>query len=186
MSLRVIFDLSDRDLHHFREMMDKCRETARTMTDQEIIRTTTHNVLEEARKSELPDFIAERLDKLEMLTSMVTDEEWQLPDEDRERILGAIAYFADPEDLIPDRIPGLGFLDDAILVALVVRDLKHEIEAYEDFCHFRKAEEKRRSVAGTSTKVRRDDWLTERRAVLHSRMRRRRRAEGPRWRIASW
>ena len=174
MSLRVIFDLSDRDLHHFREMMDKCRETARTMTDQEIIRTTTHNVLEEARKSELPDFIAERLDKLEMLT------------EDRERILGAIAYFADPEDLIPDRIPGLGFLDDAILVALVVRDLKHEIEAYQDFCHFREAEQKRRSVAGTSTKVRRDDWLTERRAVLHSRMRRRRRAEGPRWRIASW
>ncbi len=186
MSLRVIFDLSDRDLQHFREMIEKCRESAHKMTDQEIIRSTTHNLLEEARKSDLPDFIGERLDKLEMLTAMVTDDEWQLPDEDRERIIGAIAYFTDPEDLIPDRIPGLGFLDDAILVALVVRDMKHEIEAYEEFCHFREAEEKRRGSAGASSKVSREDWLSERRAVLHSRMRRRRRSEEGRWRLVTW
>ena len=31
-----------------------------------------------------------------------------------ESILGALVYFCDPEDLIPDNIPGLGYLDDAI------------------------------------------------------------------------
>ena len=52
-------------------------------------------------------------------------------------MLNALAYFAEPDDLIPDQIPGLGFLDDAIMVELVVRELRHEIEAYEDFRVFR-------------------------------------------------
>ncbi len=38
----------------------------------------------------------------------------------------------------------LGFLDDAIMVELCVRDLKHEIEAYRDFRAWRDDEASRR------------------------------------------
>ena len=55
-------------------------------------------------------------------------------------MLNALAYFADPDDLIPDRVPGLGYLDDAIMVELVVQDLKHEIEAFDAFVEFRTGE----------------------------------------------
>ena len=51
----------------------------------------------------------------------------------RSHVVQGITYFAEPEDMNPDKVPVLGFLDDAIMVELIVRELKHDIEAYEDF-----------------------------------------------------
>ena len=75
--------------------------------------------------------------------------------------------------LIPDSTPGFGFLDDAIMVELMVRELKHEIEAYADFCNYRSREEKRTGTTGMD----RAGWLDGKRKELHSRMRRRRKSE---------
>jgi len=88
------------------------------------------------------------------------------------RILDAIAYFVDPDDLIPDRIPGIGYLDDAIMVELVARELMHELEAYEDFCEYREKRSKTSEPAG----------LEARRKALQARMRRRSRKERSRQR----
>ena len=65
----------------------------------------------------------------------------------------------------------------SLLSTLVVRELKHEIEAYTDFCTFRRDEEKRRRKLGKDDQVTRDEWLDSRRVQLHSRMRRRRRGD---------
>ena len=92
-------------------------------------------------------------------------------------MLNALAYFAEPEDLIPDHIPGLGFLDDAIMIELVARELRHEIEAYDDFCAFRDREGARRRSKGQDDDVTRGQWLETRRTELMSRMRRRRRRD---------
>jgi uncharacterized membrane protein YkvA (DUF1232 family) len=54
--------------------------------------------------------------------------EWPLEENPRRSILVAISYFADPADMIPDAIPGLGFLDDALIAQLVRRELEHDIE----------------------------------------------------------
>jgi uncharacterized membrane protein YkvA (DUF1232 family) len=105
---------------------------------------------------------------------MVEDKEWRLEGQDRARVVYAMAYLADPVDAIPDQIPGLGFLDDAIMVELVCQDLRHEIEAYSDFCAYRKSEGKRRGQA--SDPATREQWLTARRSQLQERMRRRRTA----------
>ena len=56
------------------------------------------------------------------------------------------------------------------MVELVVRELEHEIEAYEDFCNYRDSAGSSRRVA----RVSREDWLETRRKELQSRMRRRR------------
>ena len=105
-----------------------------------------------------------------------------------ERVVRAMAYFAEPDDLIADRIPGIGFLDDAIMVELVVRDLEHEIGAYQEFCQFRAIEEDRLAKQGVDARVGREDWLADKRAVLHSRMRERRkaRAASGAWRVSLW
>ena len=45
-------------------------------------------------------------------------------------IAGALAYVALPTDLIPDFIPGIGFIDDAFVIGWTVKTLKEEIENY--------------------------------------------------------
>ena len=173
MTIRIAFDLSEEDLEHFRLIMQQARKAADTLSEDEIIESA-NSLLERVGSADVPDFIRKRLEKLSTMTSMLRDSEWQLPEEETSRVLNALAYFTEEEDLIPDHIPGLGFLDDAIMVELVVRELKHEIDAYDDFCEFRAREEDRRRDTGEDD-VTREEWLAGRRAELHSRMRRRRR-----------
>ena len=126
--------------------------------------------------SRTSDFIRDRMNILETLIGMVVDEGWGLVEEDRNRVIHALSYFAEAEDLIPDEIPGLGFLDDAIMVEIVSEELRHEIQAYRDFVVFRAAEQAR--LGGSADDIARADWLEARRQQLHSRMRRRRRGGG--------
>ena len=175
MSLRITIDLDDSDLNHFRLIMKEARQAAGRLSEEEIIESSTE-LLRKVRQGKVPAYVHERLDKLRVLTEMLGDGEWRLPPEETARVINALAYFSEPEDLIPDHIPGLGYLDDAIMVELVVRELRHEIEAYQDFCAFRVREEVRRGTKGEDA-VTREEWLRTRRRELHSRMRRRRRGE---------
>jgi uncharacterized membrane protein YkvA (DUF1232 family) len=47
--------------------------------------------------------------------------------------IAAIIYFVNPFDLIPDFIPGIGYLDDAVVVALVVASIRNDIEHFRDW-----------------------------------------------------
>ena len=170
MSLRVSFELDENDLQHFQLIMREARKAAARMAPEDIV-AAAEQLLLEIGDDQAPGFIIERLGKLKQMIRMITDLEWRLPHEESVRVLNALAYFAEPDDLIPDNIPGLGFLDDAIMVELVVRELRHEIEAYTDFCEFR------RTARDSTTKqsASREDWLDSRREELQGRMRRRRR-----------
>ncbi|MFK8016088.1 MAG: YkvA family protein [Gammaproteobacteria bacterium] len=170
MSLRVTFDLSDKDLRHFRRIMRESRAGAKEMADEEVI-SAAETLLTSVREQSVSDFVNQRLEKLAVMIDMLRDEEWQIPKKEHARVISALSYFAEEEDLIPDHIPVLGFLDDAIMIELVVRELRHEIEAYEDFCAFRKEETKRpKSEQDDEARLAR---LAKRRTALHERMRRR-------------
>jgi uncharacterized membrane protein YkvA (DUF1232 family) len=171
MGLRISFELTDRDLSFFRKALRQSREAVKDAEDTEIIEAI-QAVLEEIRSSEpLPDFVGKRIPELESLISMLTDEEWQLPQGDRERLLATFVYFADPEDILPDDIPVIGYLDDVIIIELVARELQHVREAYDDFCDFRDEYEKEHGK-NADTVIRRDR-IDRRRQQLHQRMRRR-------------
>jgi uncharacterized membrane protein YkvA (DUF1232 family) len=171
MSMRISFELTDRDLRFFRNALKQSREAVKDAEDIEII-DAIRDVLEEIRKADpLPDFVGMRIPELESLLRMLTDEEWQLPEVDRERLLAAFVYFADPEDILPDDIPVIGYLDDVIIIELVARELFHVREAYDDFCRFREDFEK--NTDSDVDPVIRRDRLDRHRQQLHQRMRRR-------------
>jgi len=150
--------------------MQEARQAASRMEPEDIV-AAAEELLKNIEESTAPGFIVDRLLNLRLMISMISDIEWRLPHQEAARVLNALAYFAEPEDLIPDHIPGLGFLDDAIMIELVVRELKHEIEAYRDFCDYRV---RLRQEQGQSAKVSREGWLDNRRKELQTRMRRRR------------
>ena len=171
MSLSISFELSDRDLAFFRKALQQARAAVRDAEDTEII-DAIHAVLDEIRGSEpLPDFVGKRIPELESLISMLNDDEWQLPEQDRERLLATFVYFADPEDILPDDVPVIGYLDDVIIIELVTREMRHVREAYDDFCVFREDFD-RNNGADVDAIIRRDR-IDRCRQQLHQRMRRR-------------
>lgn len=170
MSLRISFDLSDDDLRHFQLIMQQARRAATDMLPEDIV-AAAEDLLKNVEETTAPGFIIDRLQNLKLMIRMLSDLEWRLPHQEATRVLNALAYFAEPEDLIPDQIPGLGFLDDAIMIELVVRELKPEIEAYHDFCAYR---ERLQLDQGKKAAASREGWLDSRRKELQSRMRRRR------------
>ena len=169
--MKISFELTDRDLDFFRKALRQSREAVRDADESEIIEAI-NDVLTEIRKNEpLPDFVGKRIPELESLISMLTDDEWHLPEGDRERLLATFVYFADPEDILPDDIPVIGYLDDVIIIELVVRELHHVRVAYDDFCQFR--DEFDSSKGKDVDPVIRRDRIDRRRQQLHQRMQRR-------------
>ena len=178
MALEFNITIQDEDLPVFMDAMKRAEERAS--------KKTAAQILEEAEKTfvtasaqKLPDFVSSRLASVENLIAMVRDAGWGLADEDRSRIVAALTYFADPEDLIPDNVPVLGFLDDAIMIDIVDTVLKPEIEAYADFCAFRDQEATRRGEDPAKVVLQREDWMEGRRAELQARMRQRRGSYAP-------
>mgnify|MGYP001827509060 FL=1 len=166
MPLEITFELSDKDLDHFRAVMQTARERGGEL-DEDVIVENARSLISNIWEADTSDFIRERMHRMETLIGMVQDTGWGLDPDERRRVLDALAYFSEPEDLIPDDTPGLGYLDDAIMIEMVCRELRHEIQAYRDYCVYRAASASRPD--GDTNTV----WLEERRRQLRSRMRRR-------------
>lgn len=45
-------------------------------------------------------------------------------------IVSALVYIVSPVDLIPDAIPGIGFIDDAAVIGFALKNISNDIEDY--------------------------------------------------------
>lgn len=162
MTLSVSLELSENDVKHFRLIMREARKALANIPAEDIIEAAEQLLLGATAEGN-SKFIARQLGKIRVLIDMLQDREWALPEEDATRVLNALAYFAEPEDLIPDHIPGIGLLDDAIMVELVSQDLQIEIETYQEFVEFRSS----RKPGDTSSRA---EWLDQKRRELHTKI----------------
>jgi uncharacterized membrane protein YkvA (DUF1232 family) len=171
--MRIVLDLSERDIRYFRSCLQAVKKGTLS-SDEAVVLKAAGDLMAQVAAAEAPEYVQERIGKLALLVQMLEDERWRLTGTDRARVLNVLAYFVDPDDLIPDRIPGLGYLDDAIMVELVLQELRHEIEAYQKFCEFHESgdrepeeiEQKRVQLQNRMRKSRRGE--RDRRRVLHS------------------
>jgi len=167
MPIKITLELSEEDLSYYARVMDDVWKKNKKRAEKELV-DGARRLLKQATKAKAPEYVQSRLADLEILCSMLDDSEWPLEADDRGRIVAAVGYFAVPKDLIPDKIPGIGFLDDALMAELVLRELKPELEGYRAFCEYRDNEDKSRG-----NKVSRKDWLAAKSRQIWMRIKRR-------------
>ena len=164
---KIVLELSDDDLVYFRRVLDDVWKSNAKKAEKELV-DGARRLLRQATKMKAPEYVQSRLADLGVLLDLLDDKEWPLPDEDRRHIVAAVGYFAVAKDMIPDKIPGIGLLDDALMAELVMRDLKHEVAGYREFCEYRDNEATLRGK-----KVSRADWLAAKRRQIFLRIKRR-------------
>lgn len=98
-----------------------------------------------------------RLGRLQDLRDLVADPDWGIEPALAHRIERLLAYVSQSRDLIPDDVPLIGHLDDALLVELSWPMLAEELDDFRDYCRFR--EDSGDAHGGHPT---RDDWLAAR------------------------
>ncbi len=175
MPLNVTLEISDRELEHFRSVLAGARERTVGKTPHEVA-AAARAAVEKLHIETTSPFVATRLHKVHALIDMLEDPEWQLPGPERRRVLDGLAYVAEVHDLVPDNIPVLGLVDDAIMLELVLRELQHELDGYHEFHEFRQ-HELARPGASAHPAASREDWLDSKRRALHDRIRDRRERE---------
>ena len=173
MTLTVTLEFSEAELEYFRSLMQRVRQRTAERPAEEIMAAATAEV-EQLRANARSPFVARRIDRVARLIAMIRDAEWALPEPARRRVLDGLAYVAEAQDLVPDNLPVLGLVDDAIMLELLLRDLQHELDAYDEFDAYRRDETSLRDRRGIHAQVSTKDWLDARREALHARMRERR------------
>lgn len=105
--------------------------------------------------------LTDRLDRIELIRTMLTDPAWDTDAGTRARVTRLIAYLDRDDDLIPDGTPSLGMLDDALMLELAWPSLETEVEQYRDFCDYRANEHPRGDAA-----AQREAWFRDRLAEI--------------------
>lgn len=172
--MRIVFELEPADLARFQEATARAVQRVAHADECDIVEGAKH-ALDKLPIAEAPGYVRRQLTEVQRMILMLEDDAWALPHGDREQVLQALAYFCDPDDMIPDHIEVIGLLDDAIMLALMLRRLRHTLEAYADFCVFRA--ELGGVPADREGRMAHARALARRREALHARIQRRAQAD---------
>ena len=135
--------------------------------DEDKIMASLHETLKVLYKNNAENYVKNHLVTLENLVRMLSDNEWEMVNNERRYILSALQYLIDEDDIIPDNIPGVGLLDDCIMIDIVAEKLKAKMQAYNAF-------KSAASIYANNEKYSTNDWSETKRMETFSRLRHRR------------
>jgi len=140
--LKVTFTLGEKDVAFLRRLIRHAGAKVKGEDPARIVAAAA-DLAKRVRAANPPQYVLERVTKLENIVRLAEDKDWSLPPKKRTQVVTALGYFAAPHDLIPDRVPGLGFLDDAIMIELVWEDFRYELGGYQEYQRYKTGGEQR-------------------------------------------
>ena len=178
-NFKIAFTLEESDIAYFRKLFNNARKQVDEQDTAQVISAVQGLIARVRETKKTPSFVQDAITVLEDLIKMIQDPDYELPRTQRTEVMAALSYFANPEDLIPDQIPGLGFLDDAIMIKILEDEFRHELWGYRKFARFRAGAEQRpwTSVA----KERLPHRLEEQRRAIRADIDRRKRERRVSW-----
>ncbi len=164
MSSTYTLNISNKVKHHFYDLMRQVHHN-----DENVIVEKAERTLQNHNDIEHTHYLHQRIETMTEMLTMMQDKQWILSKEYQAYILAALEYFAESNDIIPDDIPVIGYLDDCIVIDLVTEKVIDELRKYHEFSKTVKAYD----LSDASNQV--DLWQNLKRQELSSRIRHRRR-----------
>ena len=128
----ITVDIDDQVKEHFNKFIEK---HGIDVDPNDI--TQARKEIAGIRAGKSDGYILSQINNLESMIAMVEDKTWKIKKVNMEKINATIKYFVDEDDIIPDNIPGIGFLDDCIIIDSTMDDVCDELMEFEDFCRTR-------------------------------------------------
>lgn len=167
--MKITFELEPGDIERFHEALARAERRVACAEECDIM-DAARQALATLPIAAAPGYIRRQVQEVAGLLDMLEDDAWALPQVERAQVLRLLAYFSDPEDLIPDDVEVIGLLDDAIMLELLMKQIRHVRVAYAEFVQ---ACARLPAAADSTARIALARALARLRDRLHGRMRRR-------------
>ena len=170
------FSLCPRGLEQFNGLLAGLGRAQPLDCDQ--IVTAARDLIDADPAETVPACIAQRLAPATRLARLLADRDWTPSAGADLSLRQVLAYVRERNDLIPDWLPRVGRLDDAIVLDTAWELVGAEVFDYGDFCRLRELEAGHRGRDAAGFRFNRRDWLEARQAEVELQQQLRRVREG--------
>lgn len=132
-------DIQDAQVRQFNALAQSLNEDMPELSADQLA-GVARRVLRTASMGGESPFIRSRLRRAAEMRAMQGDQAWEMPTLVQQRVRDLLAYIDDPQGLIPDNVPVIGRLDDALLVDIAMDTLRDELDSYAEFRRYLEAE----------------------------------------------
>jgi hypothetical protein len=133
------YEIGEEALYLFNQLLAKL-DLRRAPISRDQLVTAARDLADQPVEGRVSPCIHERMRRAGAIDLMLSDEAWDPEDEVIAPAEMVVDYVRGSHDLIPDTLPRVGRLDDAIVVDTAWSTLAPEIRNYLDFCRLRQVE----------------------------------------------
>lgn len=138
MSLNLQLNLDESALVPFESALDASSTAGAAQPTGALLRAAREHV-DRVEGRNGPAYMSGHVATVNRMIAFVENTEFSSETAVRAAALGALSYFAEPHDLIPDNDPNFGLLDDAIVLDLAITRCGSAWQAFNEFVDFQRA-----------------------------------------------
>ncbi len=124
-----------RDFDAARDWLEE-KATRVRQKDIDELNTSVPKKLKSKQMQELKEslgWVGDLVGRAQTLFDMIRDREFKISGKSKTLIAAGLIYLVLPTDFVPDFIPGLGYLDDAMVLSTLWKVVEGQIESYVAF-----------------------------------------------------